>query len=89
MFKLVVIFTIQILLVILLFTQIIIPLFTKLPFFWFFKKKSVDTSEPKIKELSELEKEAQDRTDSYKEMIDELEDASKHLEEIKDKTKIN
>lgn len=73
-----------------LFTQIIIPLFTKkLPFFWFFKKNYGTTPESKVKELSELEKEAQDRTDSYKEMIDELEDTSKHLEEIKNKTKIN
>jgi hypothetical protein len=77
--------------IVFLLTQIIIPLFTKLDLFWIFKEKTVIVNpEPVncVKELDELEKEATESTEAYKETLGALSNTEKKLSEIREKTKI-
>jgi hypothetical protein len=95
MAKFIFVFIIQLLIWVTIISQIIIPLFTKLEFFWFFRKKihKEEVEEPKpvrseLKDLDELEKEVAEKTEEYASVIHKVENAEEKLEKIKEKTEV-
>lgn len=77
-----------------IFTQIILPIFTKLRFFWWFYPplNQVVTPKPKpeakYESLEELEKEAEQKTEGYKQVMDDIHGVENTIEKIKRKTEI-
>lgn len=95
MAKFIFVFLIQLLIWVTIISQIIIPIFTKLEFFWFFKKKihkEEIPEEPKVKaelqDLEELEKEVAQKTEEYASVIHKVENAEEKIEKIKEKTEV-
>lgn len=74
-----------------LLTQLILPMFFRsLDFMWLFKRAKVkEDARCQISELSDLQKEAEEKTEQYQHVVKTIEDTEKKLESIKDKTKIN
>lgn len=82
-----------------LFTQMVLPLFTKLRFFWWFlpplqqlkdpKPKVEPEAEHHIASLDELEKKAEEKTQGYKEVMDDIHGVESMVGKIKRKTDLN
>lgn len=95
MAKFIFVFIAQLLIWVVIISQIIIPLFTKLEFFWFFRKKThqEEVEEPKpirseLQDLEELEKEVAEKTEEYVSVIHKVEDAEEKISKIKEKTEV-
>jgi hypothetical protein len=93
MFKEVVVFVLGALILIFLISQIILPLFTKLDFFWLFnsdeenrKNKLIPANS--IKDLDDLDKEATAKTEAYKETLGALKQTEQKIADIREKTKL-
>lgn len=81
-------------------SQLILPLFTRLDFFWLFRDNNHVFREKKVKEpkpqepakpaqsLDELEHIAEEKTQSYKEVLDDIYGVEQKVREIKNKTRI-
>ena len=93
MFKEVVVLILGALILIFLLSQIILPLFTKLDFFWLFnsdeenRKRTTVPANP-IKDLDDLEKEATAKTEAYKATLGALKQTEEKIADIREKTKI-
>ena len=82
-------FFLVILILLMIFTQIIVPIFvSNLPFFWIFKKDYYFKKSTNIKELNDLDAKAQAATEHYKEAISDLKETEDRLNQIKKQTKI-
>jgi hypothetical protein len=95
MAKFIFVILIQLLIWVTIISQIIIPLFTKLEFFWFFKKKihkEEVPEEPKVRvelqDLEELEKEVAEKTEEYASLIHKVDNAEEKIEKIREKTEV-
>jgi hypothetical protein len=95
MAKFIFVFIFQLLIWVTIISQIIIPLFTKLEFFWLFRKKihKEEIEEPKpirseLQDLEELEKEVAQKTEEYASVIHKVEEAEEKIGNIKQKTEV-
>ena len=93
MFKAIVIFLFGMFVIWFILTQIAMPFFTNYNFFWSFRKRenrfvnSNNSRRINIQTLEDLDREAEIRTESYKEVIEELRQTEEELNKIKNKTK--
>ena len=86
--KIVLVLFLQIMLVVLVISQIIVPVFTKLPFFWIFKYKGRSSSEFPVNDLNDLEAHVIEKTESYKEAYKHVEETETRIKKIKEKAKV-
>jgi hypothetical protein len=86
--KIVLVLFLQIMLVVLVISQIIVPVFTKLPFFWIFKSKRRSLSEFPVNDLNDLEAHVIEKTESYKEAYKHVEETETRIKKIKEKAKV-
>lgn len=86
--KIVLVLFLQIMLVVLVISQIIVPVFTKLPFFWIFKSKGRSSSEFPVNDLNDLEAHVIEKTESYKEAYKHVEETETRIKKIKEKAKV-
>jgi hypothetical protein len=85
--KIVLVLFIQIMLLVLVISQIIVPVFTKLPFFWIFRSKS-NPSEFSVNDLNDLEAHVTEKAESYKEAYKHVEETEERIKKIKEKAKV-
>lgn len=75
----------------LLLTQVILPSFSKLPYFWLFKRKNEKSSQPAehpvVSTLDELEKEVDSSVEQMKQTKDKVDAVAEKVAEMKQKTK--
>lgn len=71
-------------------TQLIIPSFTNLPYFWLFKSKSTSEypSETYKSDTKSLKDEVESKVEEFKEVKSKAENHLKEAQEIKNKTNI-
>ncbi len=69
-----------------LITQVIIPTFSKTPFFWFFRKNSWKDSPSGVNSLDELAKEADEVMEKVTNTKQKISSAEQTLNQIKSKT---
>ena len=86
--KIVLILFAQIMLIVLVISQIVIPVFTKLPFFWIFKSKGRSSSEFSVNDLNDLEAHVTEKAESYKEAYQHVEETETRIKKIKEKAKV-
>ena len=83
----------QLVLVFLLITQIIVPMFTDLEYFWIFKKskteETLNRDQFSVNELNDLEAQVVEKTESYKEAVSQIETTEEKIKSIKEKSKVN
>ena len=87
--KILIVLLLQIFVLLFIITQIILPIFSRYQFFWWFKPKTKTFRAPKkdskIKDLSELEKDVIARTEAYKDVLENVKGTEEQLSEIKRK----
>lgn len=86
--KIVLVLFLQIMLIVLVISQIIVPVFTKLPFFWIFKSKGRSSSEFSVNDLNDLEAHITEKAESYKEAYQHVEETETRIKKIKEKAKV-
>ena len=86
-------FFVQLLLVLFIVTQLIVPMFTDYEYLWFFKKSKTEESKAtdkfSVNELNDLEAQVIEKTESYKEAVSQIETTEERIKSIKEKSKVN
>lgn len=101
MMKLILLIILWTLALLFLVSQLLLPLFTRLDFFWLFRDNNHVFREKKIKQakqdepprpvqtLDELQHLAEEKTQSYKDVLDDIHGVEQKVKEIKNKTKLS
>lgn len=84
--KIVLVAFLQIMILVFLVSQVIIPAFTKLPFFWVFGTKKDKSFS--VNDLNDLESHVNEKAESYKEAFKHVEETEKRIKQIKEKAKV-
>jgi hypothetical protein len=83
----------QLILVLFVVTQLIVPMFADFDYFWIFKKskvkESTTTDKFSVHELNDLEAQVIEKTESYKEAVSQIETTEEKIKSIKEKSKVN
>jgi hypothetical protein len=83
----------QLILVLFIVTQLIVPMFVDSDYFWIFKKSKVKgstaTDQFSVNELNDLEAQVVEKTESYKEAVSQIETTEEKIKSIKEKSKVN
>jgi len=87
--KALIIIIFEMLIILFIVSQILIPCFSNMEFFWLFKKTKEPVSPSGINEISELDKKVTKSTEEFKESVEQIQQVKNQINQIESKTKLS